>query len=215
VPESNPTPTPAAAQPKTQQVNPNHRKGWPMWAQQLPSSSFPKEPNPNFKLMDKNEMRELLKDKDPEAVRRIEQDIDYLDHEMLRLFRERDHKASSYQNRYRAYQITFLVLAAFATLTGSLQALYLDSKPNWVPWFAFLATLIALLTAYFSTLSGREPSLQLFLMNRQRAEALRREYFRYLMLMPPYDIDDEIQRKLMMSQRAANINRGVDPQDAD
>jgi len=214
-PESNPTPAPPAVeQPKTQQVNPNRRNKWPMWAQQLPSSGFPKEPNPNFRLIDINDLRESLKNKDAEAVRRIEDDINYLEHEMLRLFRERDHRASSYQNRYRGFQIIFLVLSAFATLTGSLQALFLDSQPNLVPWFAFLTTIIALFTAYFSTLSGRESSLQLFLTNRQRAEALRREYFRYLMLMPPYDIEDEIQRKLIMSQRAANINRGVDPQDA-
>lgn len=188
------------------------RAHWPHWARQLPRRSFPDNPRADYQLIDRQKMRALLKDADPEALRRLDADIDFLDHELLRLFRQRDHQAAFQQNRYRLYQIGFIVLATFATLIGSLQALTLGSVPDWVPLLAFIETLIALGTTYLATISGRESPLPMWLSNRRRAEHLRREYFRFLMNIPPYNDLDAIQRRLMLSQRAAEINRGFYPE---
>jgi len=51
------------------------------------------------------------------------------------------------------------------------------------------------------------------LVNRRASEQLRREFFRYLAHLPPYDRLDGYRRKLTLSQRSADINRGVYPQD--
>src|SRR5689334_13929256 len=88
-----PPPPPAEkpeAQPITQQVR-GFRETWPSWAKQLPRVRFP-PPVPNFALIDRNKLREILTDADPAAVKRIEQDLDFLEHELLRLFRDRDYE---------------------------------------------------------------------------------------------------------------------------
>lgn len=198
--------------PKTQEKS-GFRAKWPEWARQLPRLRFPDQPNPNFQLIDREQMRRLLTSKgaSPEAIKRLEEDLDFLDHELVRLFRERDHGASQNQNLYRLYQLAFMGLAALATLIGAFQALALADNPNIVPLFALLETIIALLTTYLATISGREAPLPLWLSNRRRAEYLRRECFRYLMDLAPYDEVDGYQRRLLLSSRAANISRGVYP----
>jgi hypothetical protein len=138
--------------------------------------------------------------------------MDYLDKELLRLFRERDYEAKQQQNRYRVYQLGYIGLAAAATLIGSLVAV---APRDMVPILAFLETLIALLTTYLATISGREQPLPLYLSNRRRAEHLRREYFRFLMDMPPYDTLDGYDRHRTLSMRAADINRGFFPETKD
>jgi hypothetical protein len=188
------------------------RQNWPAWMKQLPRWSFPKEPNPNYQLIDRQKLREHLAKLDAESVKRIEEDLDFLDHELLRLFRDRDFQASQSQNMYRLYQIGFMLLAGGAALIGSLQALALNNSPDAVPIFSLLETIVALVTTYLATISGREPPLPLWLQNRRRAENLRREYFRYLMNMPPYDVLDGYKRRMTLSQRAADINRGVYPE---
>jgi hypothetical protein len=138
--------------------------------------------------------------------------MDFLDHELLRLFRERDHLAKLQQNRYRLYQIWFLVLAATAAMFGSFQALALSVNSRWMLVWSFMETLVALLSVFLATISGREPPLPIWLSNRRRAEQLRREYFRYLMNLSPYDeIPNEQDRQLRLSENAANINRGDFP----
>jgi hypothetical protein len=199
-------------QPKTQE-KPNFRERWPAWLKQFPQLAFPENPNPEFELIDRAKMRQLLQSKGaaPEAIQRIEDDMDFLDHELLRLFRQRDHQASLQQNLYRLYQISFMVLAAIATIIGGVQALALAENPNAVPLLALLETIVALLTTYLATISGREAPLPLWLSNRRRAEYLRREYFRYIMDMPPYDMVSGYERRQLLSSRAANISRGVYP----
>ncbi len=199
-------------QPKSQEKS-NFRTRWPAWAKQLPRTNFPESPKTDFELIDRERMRELLtrKGASAEAIKRLDDDLEFLNHELLRLFRERDHRASQQQNLYRLFQVSFMVLAAVATLIGAFQALALNDNPNLVPLLALLETIIALLTTYLATISGREPPLPLWLANRRRAEYLRREYFRFVMDMPPYDMVSGYERRLLLSARAANISRGVYP----
>lgn len=186
------------------------RQNWPEWARQLPQFRFPK-PDPNFQLIDRDRLAEVLKDSDPAQMQRIEHDLDFMEHECLRLFRERDYEAKMQQNRYRLYQLTYIVLAAIATLIGSLQALVLNTQPRAMPWLAFAETVVALIATFLATISGREPPLPLYLSNRRRAEGLRREYFRFLMDLPPYDCLDGPRRRMALSERSADINRGIFP----
>lgn len=209
-----PTPTTDAvpAKPVTQQVG-DFRERWPAWVKQLPRLNSP-QVNPDFQLIDPVRLEQVLKDADPDAVLRIKEDIKFMDHELLRLFRERDHEASVQQNRYRLYQIGFIILATIATLIGSIQALALSGQARWVPVLAFCETIVALIATFLATISGREPPFPLWLANRRRAESLRREYFRYLMHMPPYDDLDRqeaFKRRATLSARAADMNRGVFP----
>ncbi|NOG51295.1 MAG: hypothetical protein HND48_19125 [Chloroflexi bacterium] len=49
--------------------------------------------------------------------------------------------------------------------------------------------------------------------DRLKAEHLRREYFRYLMRLEPYDgIEDRFDRETLLAKRAADINRGFFPE---
>jgi hypothetical protein len=206
-------PPPPAVKPPEQPISqqkPTFRANWPSWAKQLPVLRF-QPPDPNFQLIDRDKLRQILKDASPDIVKRVEDDLNFLENELLRLFRDRDYEAAMQQNRYRLYQIMYILLAALATLIGSLQALVLNSNRGLLPWLAFGETLVALLATFLATISGREPPLPLYLNNRRRAESLRREYFRFLINLPPYDTVAGPDRRQMLSTRAADINRGVFP----
>ncbi len=219
-----PTPTPAPnpagsksanAPAATTQGRVDFRKRLPVWVQELPQfGNFkPSEPDPNYQLLSRRDLEEVLKDVPEEVRKEILADTDFMEYELLRLFRERDHTAKFNQNRYRRQQIFFLGLAVAATLIGSLQVVALNSNPEVMPLFAFLETLVALLTAFLAAVGGREPPQERWLSNRRRAEQMRREYFRYLTRMPPYDEVTGYQRRMLLSQRAADINRGMYPQE--
>jgi hypothetical protein len=180
----------------------------PEWIKQLPRFTFP-EPNPNFQLLQPDELNTLLDSVDKEAAAHIREDMEYLDKELLQLFKERDYDAKFQQNRYRLYQISYIVLATAATLVGAILAVALDSNPELVPWLGFLETAIALITRRLADTSAREPPLPLWLENRRIAEALRREYFRYLMDLSPYDALEGYERRRTLSIRAADMNRGL------
>lgn len=201
-----------AEEPSTQGKS-GFRNNWPVWARELPQ--FPRfnppEPDPNYQLIDSQKLREVLSGFDEEIVKKIEADIQFMDYELLRLFRERDHEAKLQQNRYRLFQIIFIGLAAVATMIGAIQALMLNNNPGVVPIFSFLETVVALLATFLATISGREAPLPIWLANRRRAEQLRREHFRFLVNLPPYDGQDGFQRRTLLSKRAADINRGIDP----
>lgn len=191
------------------------RKDRPAWFRDLPQ--FPRfnppEPDEKYQLIDSQKLREVLTGFDEAIVRKIEEDIQFMDYELLRLFRERDHEAKLQQNRYRLFQIFFIGLAAVATMLGAIQALMLNNNPGVVPIFSFLETVIALLATFLATISGREAPLPIWLANRRRAEHLRREYFRFLVNLPPYDSQEGFQRRILLSKRAADVNRGIDPDD--
>jgi hypothetical protein len=215
--DSNPKPLaqtsiPSDSQPpKTQQGKTGRRASWlPEWVKQLPYVRLP-APDPKFKLIDDADLNKILVNASPEAAKQINDDLTFLDQELTRFFRDRDAEAANQQNRYRLYQIGYIVLAAIATMLGALQAISITNAREIVPLMAFFETLIALFATYLATITGREPPMQLWLVNRRRAEALRREFFRYLMDMSPYDTLDGYQRRITLSQRAADINRGQFP----
>lgn len=196
----------------TQQTS-GFRRGMPEWIRQLPALRFSRSPNQNYQFIkrDGEEWKKLTDNLEPDVMKRINEDIDFLEYELLRLFRDRDFKAASNQNQYRTYQISFMLLAAIATIIGALQGISVGTAPNLVPWLAFFETVVALSTTYLATISGREPPLPLWLNNRRRAEYLRREYFRFLGNLPPYDVVEGFRRKQLLSERAADINRGIYP----
>jgi hypothetical protein len=199
------------AEPRTQEKR-DWRNRWPTFAKQLPRFKFPDQP-PNFQLIDPARLDTILTKADPAAKQSILEDMKFLDNELLRFFRDRDYEAAKRQNQYRLLQLGFIALAALATLIGAFQALSLNNRPDLVPFFAFLETVVALIATFLATISGREPPLPLWLNNRRRAESLRREYFRYLMNLPPYEDLSGYHKRLTLSQRAADINRGVFPDD--
>ncbi len=204
---------PTGNQPNTQ-GNANFRQHLPAWIQELPALRFrPDEPVIDAPLIDRDALDAALIGVDPEIIKRIRDDIQFLDYELLRLFRIRDYTAKKQQNRHRKYQVGYLLLATGAAALGSFQALAVATNPQLMQVFAFGETLIALLATYMATLGSREPPLNHWLDNRRRAEQLRREYFLFLMNLPPYDELVGYERKVMLSKRAAEINRGVFPSD--
>lgn len=225
---------PMEMQPRTQQKK-DYRRRWPAWMQQLPYLSLP-EQNLDFRLISKQEAEAVLRP-DPakiadslaarefpdapyratdETLKSITRDLDVLEREVMRLFRERDREAKIQQNRYRLFQISFIVLAAIATILGSLLALALNAKPPvLVPAIAFAETVVALLATFLAQISSRESPFTLWLENRRAAEGLRREYFRYLMRLAPYDeVVQGYQLRMMLAERSALINRGTSPDES-
>lgn len=221
-----------APRPRSQQKG-DPRRRWPAWAKQLPHFKLPPA-DPNFSLVPKQEALNLLRP-DPskvtdstsasahppfratdKTIRAIESDLNLLEREVVKLFRERDLEAKLQQNRYRLYQISFIALSAVATAIGSLLALALTQQPPvWVPVLGFAETVVALLATFLAQISGRESPFMLWLENRRAAESLRREYFRYLVRLPPYDNESmpPYERRLLLAERAALINRGSSPDD--
>jgi hypothetical protein len=191
----------------------NFRGGLPEWIKELPQWTFqPPKPDLSKKLIDPDQLRDLLKDY-PDELAKIEEDMAFMDHELLRLFLQRDHEAKYQQNRYRLYQISYLILSAVAAAFGAAQALALAGAPDSVPVWSSAETIVALLVIFLATISGRSAPLPNWLNNRRRAEHLRREYFRFLMHLPPYDEPVVYKRQELLSERAADINRGVNPDD--
>jgi hypothetical protein len=218
-------PLPEASAPEQDPSSQGGDKRWlkrlPAVVQQLPFPPFnyvPKEPDPNYQLIKLDELTALATKDAAIDERMIRDDVRFLDYELLRMFRQRDHNAKKHQLRYQRFQILYLLLAAAAGLVGSIQALEFESNPQIMPVFSFGETLIALLATFLATISGRQAPLQEWLKNRQRAEALRREYFRYLTRVTPYEehsptggFREPHQLKMLLARRAANLNRGVDP----
>lgn len=198
---------------------PQARDWRPIWLREMPNfRQFPQTPDEGYELISDKVLDEL--EKEPgitkEAVDRIRKDREFLNYELRRLFLERDHEAKLEQNRYRVYQISFIILATVATMIGSIQALLLANRPEWVPLAAFAETAVALITTFLATVRGNNPPLRSWLDNRRRAESMRREYFRYIMRLPPYHESDDERRKryrlkVDLANRAAQINKGQFP----
>lgn len=188
------------------------------WWRALPKLNFqPRKPDPTYELIDRAKLAQLFQKKgiapDSREALRIQADLNFLNEELMRLYRDRDHNAALHQNRYRLYQIGFTFLAMFAAVLGSLQSLALASYPRLMPFIALLETIVALGAVYLATISGREPPLPLWLRDRRRSEQMRREYFRYLLNLAPYEGMDVVSRQQALSSRAADINRGDFPEE--
>ncbi len=192
-------------------------ENWSWW-RALPKLDFkPHKPDPNYQLIDQSKLETMFKDKgvapDSQEAVRIKADLNFLNDELMRLYRDRDHNAALQQNRYRFYQIGFMFLAMLAAVLGSLQSLALASYPRLMPFIALLETIVALGAVYLATISGREPPLPLWLRDRRRSEQMRREYFRFLLNLAPYDGLDIVARQQTLSTRVADINRGDFPEE--
>lgn len=155
------------------------------------------------------------------ALDEMKGEIRFMSYEILRLFRTRDYDAKRNQLTYRQIQIMFLLLATLATILGSLQAVFAGYNPAVLRWFAFAETVVALVASFIAAIRRVNPPLPSWLSERSRAEALRREYFRYLMKLPPYHKSPEadggkeaFKRRQRLAQRAADINRGVFPRES-
>ncbi|MGJ3239779.1 MAG: DUF4231 domain-containing protein [Anaerolineae bacterium] len=185
------------------------------WFRQFPQLTFPSHPEDDFVLIGDEDLQDLLKRynivPDSPAALRVKADIDWLNAELMPLFRERDHVAKREQNRYRQYQLGFLILATAATIVGSFQVWALQSAPQAILFFGVTETFIALLTTFLATLMGNRQPLAEWLENRRLTEQLRREYYRYLTDLPPYDDLDGVDRKTRLARRAAAINNRKDP----
>lgn len=204
---------PAQYMPITQERS-DFRKGWPDWLRQMPRLRPFRPPDPKFGLIKEGELERFFEEKEvsKKARESIKQDVNYMQEELLRLFRQRDYDAAVHQNRYRLFQLGYIILATLATVVGSIMALSLSSNPEIVPTLGFIETLIALLTTYLATISSSDPPFNHYMESRRKAEFLRREYYRYLCDLDPYsNIDDSAQREMLLSQRAARINKGYFP----
>lgn len=205
---------PPTQQPTTQD---NTRRGARAmrWTRTLPQfSAFkPEEPDQSYKLVDEAKVDRILAAHRPEVVQRIKADLATAERELMPLFRELDHNAAYNQNRYRKFQIYYILLAGLATTFGAFQAYTIASNPGISPWFGFGETLVALLTVFVAAVSAPKPPLQNWITNRRRAEQLRREYFRFITNLPPYTDLAANTRRSTLARRAASINRGVSPDD--
>jgi hypothetical protein len=213
--------TSAVSDPKTADKPPDTQsssrfsKYFPAWFQEFPHFFRLPPPKEKYRFISEDKLTALLADFNEETKKRIRDDLTFMDYELMRLFRERDREAAFNQNRYRSYQILYIVLATLAGTFGGLQALYLSTNTTLVSLLAFIETLIALVATFLAAISSREPPLPLWLDNRRRAEHMRREFFRYLLNLPPYDKLVGARRKRELSRRAADINRGVYPDEID
>jgi hypothetical protein len=185
-----------------------YREGWPQWMRDLPKLRFPPEPMIPFTLIEPDDQHEIEKDYGAEEIHVWKHDMDLLEQRLMRHFRTLNYQAAYHQNRYRVLQIMFMFLAFLATLVGSLLALSLNTNPHLVPILGLVDTILALITTYVATVGYRVDSHAAWLENRNRAEQLRREYFRFLLNLPPYDEKDGYERDSLLAQRAARIRVG-------
>jgi hypothetical protein len=196
----------------------------PQWIRQLPLQDV-NDQKEDFKLISDEVLAGIKpsfsvetiseegKPKDKVAYETLINEINFLETYVVSLFKKRDYDAKYYQTAYRRYQIGYMLLAILAAIFGALLALNLDennaSNPNgrfWVAVFGFLETVVALMTTYLASISGRENALEKWLENRQKAEGLRREYQRFLMRLQPYDKGNPADLEESLKRRAAAIN---------
>jgi len=187
-----------------------------MWIRQLPSLRFPRRQNEAFELISDEFLHQIATtyQLDEAALEKIKQDRDFMEPELMVYFRELDHKAKLQQNGYRLFQLSILALATLATIIGSLQAVMLSSNPDILPWLGALEAFVALLTVFVVQTRGTNSRLSDWLNNRRKAEQMRREFFRYLMDLPPYrSIEVDYERKQTLSRRAAEIYNDKFPEE--
>lgn len=203
------------------QEKPDYRAGLPEFVKQLPRLRFP-PPKPDFTIIKPDELAAVLQAQNisDATIQQLVREINDIDHDVMRLFRQRDYEASQQQNRYRLYQMGYMALATAATFFGSLQALAFGSEPRLVAAFALVQTIIAGFSTFLSFISTREPPLPRWMDNRRKAEFMRREYYRYLLNLPPYRALGEDGKprprydiKGDLAERVAKANQGKYPEE--
>ncbi len=198
----------------------NERFAWlkryqPIWMTQLPKRNLPRTPDPNFQLISDKRLDHIqrIHQLDVATIDRIKADREFMETELMRYFRELDTEAKVKQNSYRLYQIRILMLASAATLVGSLQAISVDNQAA-LQIFGMGEALIALFTVFIIQTRGTDATLPGWLSARKKAEQLRREYFRFMLRLPPYDISmQQYDLKLKLSSRAAEIYNDQNPEE--
>jgi len=199
------------------QGNPPLRERMPDWMKDLPVRRMPSEPNPNFHLISEAWLLQAIYVSDDaedqeRLCHHITENVAILEARLMPLFRQHDHEGKVYQNRYRLYQIYYIILAALATILGGFQALFATGNSDLLAAvIAFSETVIALIAVSLVMISGREETLKLWLEHRRCAEQLRREYFRFLLNLAPYDTLKYPENQQLMAERAASINQGNYP----
>ncbi len=193
--------------PITQERRPRTR--WPAFARHFPRWRI--RSNPGFKLIPEEDLEMRLAKVDPTIAASIREQLALLEKELMGLFRSSDLEAKRNQNRYRQYQIVFIILALAATVIGSLQGMARESN-TWLSVLALFETVVALAAVLVSQIAAYDPPQPRWLKNRRQAEGLRQEFFRYLMYATPYNHDDTAFREILLAKRAALINRGDDPE---
>lgn len=183
----------------------------PAWARDFPQLRFPQQPDRNYQLISAEKLKEVFDSMNAsvETRARIQADLQHMDYNLLRLFKDRDYEAKYHQNRYRLYQIMYIVLALSATIIASLQAMFQANDHNVATVLAGLAGFVALAASAIAYIGDRRPSFMLWMEERRSAEHLRREYYRYLLNLPPYTTLSPIERKLKLASRAAQISGGT------
>ncbi|MDZ4768305.1 MAG: SUMF1/EgtB/PvdO family nonheme iron enzyme [Chloroflexota bacterium] len=216
VPEYNPPPTPPAGTTLVTRSfqDTRHRSAWHELVRLLPKLRF-KQLNTNFQLIPKDDLTALMQTLRSEARRSISSDIDHLEHDLLPLFRQRDYAAAAAQNSFRLGQLGYAVLVIAIIAMGSLALWLVFVNPTLTRFTAPGALALTLSVLYLVTIMKREPAYPRYLDSRRKAEALRREYFRYLARLSPYSQErDAITRRYLLSERAANLNLGTDAAEA-
>lgn len=196
----------SASQPPISQGTAEYTDRTPQWVKLLPfldESSI--KIDQSFKLVDVRGLSDITGYHTHPAREVIEKDVKFLDEVVLQRFRQFDAEAKLYQNKYRRYQITYMLLAALATLLGSILALAFDKNSTVVYLAGFGETAIALITTYFATTVDTKDLLEKYLLKRQRAEALRREYFRYIANLVPYNTSSDAERQRILRSRVSSI----------
>jgi len=190
-------------------------KYMPVWVKQLPEPNLPKTPDPDFQLVSDKMLDDIqqIHQLDGASIQRIKDDRQFMEKELMRYFRELDTDAKVKQNNYRLYQIRILMMATAATLVGSLQAVSLDNEMA-LRLFGLLEGVIALFAVFIIQTRGSDSTLPGWLNARKKAEQLRREYFRFMLRLPPYDNSAQpYDLKLRLSSRAAEIYNDKDPEE--
>jgi len=191
------------------------QKRMPAWMKQLPERNIPTTPDPTFQLINDKMLDNIqrIHQLDATSIQRIKDDRKFMETELMRYFRELDADAKVKQNNYRLYQIRILVLATIATLVGSLQAVSLDNESA-LRFFGLLEGIVALFAVFIIQTRGTDSTLPGWLTARKKAEQLRREYFRFMLRLPPYDREMQVyDLKLKLSSRAAEIYNDQDPEE--
>ena len=187
----------------------------PVWFTQMPFKNIPNKPDESFQLINDDMIQEMkdVYQLDAQSIAQIKADRAFMETELMRYFRELDVEAKVKQNEYRKHQIRILILASAATLTGAMQAISINNEP-YLRFFGFLEAVIALFTVFVIQIRSSDATLPGWLGARKKAEQLRREYFRFMLRLPPYDQEQPIYKlRLTLSARVAEIYNDKDPEE--
>ena len=163
---------------------------------------------PSYPLI-QEPLDELLKGVDKSLADQVREDMQMLQPRLFKYFTELDRDALIAQNQYRRTQVGYIILAALATLLGALQGLaYSGDSNDLLAIFAFSETVVALLAVLLAQVGHSREALDTWITKRRSAEGLRREFFRFLMYLDPYDYKDEVERYELLNQRVSDLYGG-------